>query len=467
MEDDEQQLRLQQRKQRKFLGSEVSRLEGEIKKTFSLWCGGDALTGRRLLEQELEAVLFEKAELEETERIQAIIKKAVDTKLVQSPRLLRNIGTCPLCHEEPKERLCGLENQGGRFWCCGAKCCYECFHKHTHDYFMTSIDVETRFQQHQKEYYIEMKKLEEKSLCPLCSGHFINEQGTYSPMLLRRAEAGEVWAMTELGHSFACGKGVSVDLSKSAKWYKKAADQGDVITMLCYGRYLRKKVPGALKKGEAFILRAARRGQANAQQEMFGIRSAEGHEDAIVWLSLAAAQEYGSAVLGMGKMCEEGVAGVRQSDHAAIFWYRKSTRSGYAENMNPIELRTMPSLANCLLRAKAKVFGAPNIVGHSAAPEAHFWFNAVVGSPDPHTDLSYWRRYSATDTACGCCGKKASAKVAIKQCTKCKAIGYCSKECQARHWTLGHDIDCMVVNNVRLDREEMKKRPIQTRVQFL
>ena len=49
---------------------------------------------------------------------------------------------------------------------------------------------------------------------------------------------------------------------------------------------------------------------------------------------------------------------------------------------------------------------------------------------------------SSGKSQCANCGKQAQAGVKFKQCSKCKAIGYCSKECQVEAWKLGHKKDC-------------------------
>ena len=43
---------------------------------------------------------------------------------------------------------------------------------------------------------------------------------------------------------------------------------------------------------------------------------------------------------------------------------------------------------------------------------------------------------------CANCGKEAQGAVKFKQCSKCKAQWYCSKECQVEAWRAGHKQDC-------------------------
>ena len=43
---------------------------------------------------------------------------------------------------------------------------------------------------------------------------------------------------------------------------------------------------------------------------------------------------------------------------------------------------------------------------------------------------------------CGNCSKEAEAGEKYKQCSKCRAQWYCSKECQVEAWRAGHKKDC-------------------------
>jgi hypothetical protein len=43
---------------------------------------------------------------------------------------------------------------------------------------------------------------------------------------------------------------------------------------------------------------------------------------------------------------------------------------------------------------------------------------------------------------CANCGKERDKECALKQCARCKAFSYCSKECQVKHWKAGHKADC-------------------------
>ncbi|KAA6378949.1 MAG: hypothetical protein EZS28_025524 [Streblomastix strix] len=45
---------------------------------------------------------------------------------------------------------------------------------------------------------------------------------------------------------------------------------------------------------------------------------------------------------------------------------------------------------------------------------------------------------------CEVCFKQSSDKVSMSQCSRCKQVCYCSRECQIKHWNLIHNLECKV-----------------------
>ena len=54
--------------------------------------------------------------------------------------------------------------------------------------------------------------------------------------------------------------------------------------------------------------------------------------------------------------------------------------------------------------------------------------------------LNMWESHGQSQ--CANCGKNVQPGETFKQCTKCKAQWYCSKECQIEAWRAGHKKDC-------------------------
>jgi hypothetical protein len=56
---------------------------------------------------------------------------------------------------------------------------------------------------------------------------------------------------------------------------------------------------------------------------------------------------------------------------------------------------------------------------------------------------------------CGCCGNKGSNDQALRKCTQCSAVSYCSRECQAKHWKQGgHRAVCKTLQKKQSDELE-------------
>ena len=63
-----------------------------------------------------------------------------------------------------------------------------------------------------------------------------------------------------------------------------------------------------------------------------------------------------------------------------------------------------------------------------------------LGYRDERVQLKEWERVG--QSYCDNCGKDVQPGEKFKQCSKCKAGWYCSKECQVEAWKAGHKKDC-------------------------
>ena len=119
--------------------------------------------------------------------------------------------------------------------------------------------------------------------------------------------------------------------------------------------------------------------------------------EAVKWFRRAAEQGCVYGQRNLGAMYENG-QGVPQSDKEAVKWYRKAAEQGNAEARQLLE--------------KLKV--------------------AQQAETAPNASLAH-------SNACAYCGINAPN---LKACSRCKTTSYCSKECQATHWRLGHKVAC-------------------------
>jgi MYND finger len=95
-----------------------------------------------------------------------------------------------------------------------------------------------------------------------------------------------------------------------------------------------------------------------------------------------------------------------------------------------------------------------DLVGFSALPEAALWFD-VATSIMSQEGIPHQKPNVFSAAKCACCGKAETE--AIRRCVRCKAVGYCGKDCQTKHWKMGHNIDSSGADKFR---KIMKERSV-------
>jgi len=120
---------------------------------------------------------------------------------------------------------------------------------------------------------------------------------SYSPELLRRAEAGDAQAQVDMGYALAYGKGVEQNYEQSVLWSKKAADQGNANGLYNLGCGYRngQGVPKDLVKAAEMTRAAAEKGFVIAKDEFAvmlcrGEGVAKNQAEAFQWHLKAATQ---------------------------------------------------------------------------------------------------------------------------------------------------------------------------------
>jgi TPR repeat protein len=131
-----------------------------------------------------------------------------------------------------------------------------------------------------------------------------------------------------------------------------------------------------LEKSAKYALATARCGHAFCQCQEAMNRD-EGSKEEIIWTTLAAAQGLPQAEWRMGVICCTGRGGVCKLFFTAAYWMIKAALQGDPD--------TQEDLGWTLLHAKMDIFdGRTNFVGHSAIPEATFWFETGEASMKAH-----------------------------------------------------------------------------------
>ena len=129
-------------------------------------------------------------------------------------------------------------------------------------------------------------------------------------------------AQQRLGLLTENGRGTAKDPAQAAKWYQKAADQGDMVAQGHLGRLYRLGigVPRDAALASNWSIKAATQGNAAAQANL-GYMSLDGDPGAAAaWFKRSAEQGDASAMMGLATLCEAG-RGVPKDPVQAAKWY--------------------------------------------------------------------------------------------------------------------------------------------------
>lgn len=150
---------------------------------------------------------------------------------------------------------------------------------------------------------------------------------------LAAAKQGHMAAQTKLASCYEEGYGVSKAKEAAIKWYKEAANKGDLTAK---ERYLKLKYASktyeAVLRYKMELLWAADNGNQNSQYQLgewFSCHNSQSsyREEAFLWYEKAAKSGHGGAMLKIGE-CYENGTGVYSNDSEAIKWYEKAAKGG-------------------------------------------------------------------------------------------------------------------------------------------
>jgi TPR repeat protein len=185
-----------------------------------------------------------------------------------------------------------------------------------------------------RDHKTEDEMLEESSTDPIVKLRHCT--GCTFDLVFAMAELGAVQAQRILGDRYTTGNGVPHQSSKlSAKWYQKAALQGDIFPQLALGgMYLAGKgVRQSDKLAAKWTKKAAEQGHPKAQMHigsmyLFGKGVRESHESTAKWFRKAAEQGHAPGQYGLASLYERG-AGVPRDMTKALAWAQKAAAQGH------------------------------------------------------------------------------------------------------------------------------------------
>jgi len=152
----------------------------------------------------------------------------------------------------------------------------------------------------------------------------------------KAADQGNAMAESCLGYCYSIGRGVTQDDAEGDKWYRKAGDQGNIIAQLNLGNNYAHGLGVSQDYAEAakWYRKAADQGDAIAQYSLGncyakGQGVTQDYSEAIKWFRKAADQGDVMAQYSLGFDYANG-QGVTQNDAEAVKWNRKAAEQGFA-----------------------------------------------------------------------------------------------------------------------------------------
>ena len=264
-------------------------------------------------------------------------------------------------------------------------------------------------------------------------------------MLRTNAAAGKAWAQCSLAAGYDNGGvGIGVDKRKAESLYRKAADQGHSHAQYQLGlfEFERNNASEACRLFEA----AASQGHMSALGQMGKLyRDGRGVEQDFVKAArlLTISAKLQSTELHvhamLGRFFFNGTGGLHQSMIRSMYYLKPAiegvescaaTMKLYASILFILSVRAYP---DCLI--------APS--GHNVKPEVLFWYRRANAKFTSAGSIQAVESYESTiKELCGCCFRTLSTDKP-KCCIECRAVYYCSRECQAADWKAGHKKDCV------------------------
>jgi len=284
--------------------------------------------------------------------------------------------------------------------------------------------------------------------CPLCRKSLDKAAvAEDAERLVALAERGVVWAQTQVGRCMTIGmEGFEKQAKTGLKWLNKAAAQefppAIYLLSCCYRGGLAPVLEESREKANQLLLKSANLGYglANSLLARYQYAGMNGFDEdpdetyfrASVSIALDGSDQNAALVLGSFHHDEQNVP--EPSPSLACYYLNVAAN----EDKNGI---ACCFYSQALLNL-SKHIGSYRIPGFNMLPASFFWLRKShnLGYDDASEQLKQWESF--WQRVCGNCQKEANTGEKFKQCSKCRAQWYCSKECQVEAWKAGHKKDC-------------------------
>ena len=262
------------------------------------------------------------------------------------------------------------------------------------------------------------------------------------------AERGVPWAQTNVGEGMIRGnKGFKKQEKAGLKWIKKAAAQNYPSALYYLSGLYRDGLTSvqdkSQEKANELLMKSANLGYALANSELArwylaGKNGFEKNQEetifrATVAHALDASYKLAAMILGSCLKPEQA----RESPPYLECYYMNIAANDDKDGMACYSYsQALAELSKHLHKSQDP------IPGFSVVPAAFFWLRRSrdMGHNDARGGVKKLESFGQSH--CDNCSKEVKTGEKFKQCSKCKAQWYCSKECQVEAWKAGHKKDC-------------------------
>ena len=287
------------------------------------------------------------------------------------------------------------------------------------------------------------------SQCPLCREPFTaNDASKRAAQVMALAQRGVSWAQAGLGNNMINGtRGLKKQEKAGLEWLNKAVAQNYPLALYELSHLYRNGLASVLRKSQEnankLLLQSANLGHSasNFTLAKFHMLGTDGFEKNIDEAYFRASVSYAlddtneNTALTLGYMhCNECLP--EPSPYLACYY------ANMAASTDTTTGAACYLYVDALSRLVRHLHDGYTPNGSNVLPAMIFWWRKSrdLGNNDAVDKLE--KIESIGQISCGNCSKKAEAGEKFKQCSKCKAQWYCSKECQVEAWRAGHKKDC-------------------------
>ena len=192
--------------------------------------------------------------------------------------------------------------------------------------------------------------------------------------LTDKAAAGDVQSQVRLGLAYVTGDGVAHDDAEAVKWFRKAADQDDMLGERYLAEMYFKGRGVSVDNAEAAKWLRLAAGQDDPESEhnlavmyLQGLGVSRNGAEALKWMRKSADHGLADGQVGLGAMYEVG-DGVRLDEAEAAKWYRKAADQDSREGLNDLALLELNAKNMTLRNPKDAVTLATKAAGKGDNP---------------------------------------------------------------------------------------------------